>query len=59
MIKLGFQGFVSEQVYSLNSSIKEMNAVLEMGNEKEWVFFLSFSIKIVWNLYIKEIMNKS
>ncbi len=34
MIKLGFQGFVSEQVYSLNSSIKEMNAVLEMGNEK-------------------------
>ena len=34
MIKLGFQGFVSQQVYSLNSSIKEMNAVLEMGNEK-------------------------
>jgi hypothetical protein len=45
MIKLGFQGFVSEQVYSLNSSIKEMNAVLEKGNEKNGFFSHLFRLR--------------
>ena len=41
MLKIGFQGFVSEKLLTSNSTIKEMKVVLEK-EEKIIDFFLIF-----------------